>query len=70
VKLKIEWKFKFEKWGDFDSMKYVPTHNLQPYKEDHEQVIVFILVLKLMSQVGVVCNIFKSDDALHLQNIK
>jgi hypothetical protein len=46
-------------------MKCTYVHNFQPYKEDHEQVVVFILVLKLMSQARVACNISKLDDVLH-----
>ncbi len=46
-------------------MMYVHVENLQPYKEDPEKVIVFLVVLKSTSQARVVCNNLKMDDALH-----
>ncbi len=66
-KPRIEWTFQFENWGDFDLVTYVHVENLQPYKEDPEKVIVFLVVLKSTSQARVICNNLKMDDALHLK---
>jgi hypothetical protein len=48
----------------------VHVENLQPYKEDLEKVVVFLTVLESTSQAGVVSNILKMDNALHLKRYR
>jgi hypothetical protein len=61
----IEWCFQFEKWKDLDNMKYVHVVNLKAYKDDLQQVVVFLLMPLFTSQVGIVYVISKMDDSFH-----
>jgi len=64
----IEWCFQFEKWKDLDKVKYAHDVNLKAYKDDPQQVVVFMSVPFSSLQVGIICPILKMDNNLHLKS--
>jgi hypothetical protein len=61
----IKWCFLFEIWKDLDKVNYAHAVNLKAYKDDPEQVVVFLLVPFLPLQAKIICPISKMDDNLH-----
>ncbi len=61
----IEWCFQFDKWKDLDEFKYAHVVNFKAYKDDPQQVVVFLLVPFFPLQVKIICLILKMDNNLH-----
>jgi hypothetical protein len=61
----IEWCFQFKKWKDLDKVKYVHVVNLKAFKDDPQQVVVFLSMPFSMLQVRIIYPILKMDDNLH-----
>jgi len=54
----IEWCFQFKKWKDLDNVKCVHVMNLKAYKDDSQQVVVFLSIPFLMLQARL-CVLFQ-----------
>jgi hypothetical protein len=52
---RIEWCFQFKKWKDLDNLKYAHVVNFKAYKDDLQQVAVFLLVPFLTLQAKIMC---------------
>ncbi len=64
----IEWCFQLEKWKNLDKVRYVHVVNLKAYKDDPQQVVVFLSVPFFLSQAEIVYPILKMDDSMHLKS--
>jgi len=64
----IEWRFQLEKWKNLDKVRYVHVVNLKAYKDDPQQVVVFLSVPFFLSQAEIVYPILKMDDNMHLKS--
>ncbi len=51
-------------------MKYAHVMNFKAYKDDPQEVVVFLSVLFSMSQVGIMCVISKMDNNMHMKSSK
>jgi len=52
------------------TVKYAHVMNLKAYKDDSQQMVVFLLVPFSMFQAGIVCAISKMDDNLHSRSFE